>query len=300
MAKLRRNHERKDKSGFSGLLLRVFMFFGLLVFGFIYLYKMLHTVSPIGASDVTVVSESLDRRDYLPSGCRGEVINHSFYSLCYVEEWEQAAWVAYPLTAASLRVKNVPRSDNFRPDPLVSTQSARHGDYSHSGYTRGHMAPAGDMAFDTKAMKESFYMSNMSPQLRACNGGIWRELEENVREWAVDRGSLYVVSGPIMARSFKTIGNHTKIAIPTQFYKILLDANTNESIAYIIPNSSSDKKLDDYATSVDEVEKLTNLDFFADLLEENEEQVESTYVINKWRFDDQRYRQRVNNWNKQS
>lgn len=298
MAKLRRNHQQKDKSGFASLLVRVFMFLGLLVFGFFYLYRILNS-NQSSENQVTILpKQSSNTVNYLPKNCTGEYVQHDYYSLCYNENWEQSEWVAYQLTAASLRAKNVPRTNNFIPDPQVSTKSAKHGDYSHSGYTRGHMAPAGDMAFDTRAMKESFYMSNMSPQLKECNGGIWRELEENVRDWAIQRGSIYVVSGPIISPHFKTIGNHTKIAIPDSFYKVLLDTDRKEGIAYIIPNTISEDKLESYAVSIDEVEKLTGLDFFADLLSDNEENIESKFNNNTWKTDNGRYEQRVKSWNK--
>ena len=95
----------------------------------------------------------------------GEIIEHTFFTLCYQEQYEQPAWVMYMLTPSRVADKVIKRTDDFRPDTLVSTGSSELADYYKSGYDRGHLCPAGDMGFDTTAMSESFYMSNMSPQL---------------------------------------------------------------------------------------------------------------------------------------
>ena len=100
------------------------------------------------------------------------------YSLCYRETYEQAEWSAYCLTSNQL-VKNADRTNDFRPDNRISTQSASLADYKGSGYDRGHLTPAADMSFSEQAMSETFYMSNMSPQEPQFNRGIW-ELMSNV------------------------------------------------------------------------------------------------------------------------
>ena len=92
---------------------------------------------------------------------------------------EQAEWVYYSLSQSNLLAPKVPRFDYFNPDPKVKSKSAVHSDYSNSGYTRGHLVPAGDMSYDKQGMKECFYMSNMSPQPRVFNNGIWKELERD-------------------------------------------------------------------------------------------------------------------------
>jgi len=202
-----------------------------------------------------------------------------------VEKHEQAEWVAYQLTKSSLLAPNVKRADKFRPDYDVNSGSAFHKDYTRSGYTRGHMAPAGDMAFNKEAMNESFYMSNMSPQLAECNAGIWRDLEELVRDWAFDRNELVVISGPMLNRPIiKKIGKN-KVSVPSAFYKIILDANKNESASFIIPNEGSNRHLKEFATSIDEIEKETGIDFFTDLLNDDEEErVESKSDVRSWDF----------------
>ncbi len=296
MANFRQNHQRRDRTGFGRLLTRVALFGIILCVGFVYLYQFLGDINFENAEE-NVLPNTEDRA-FIPKGSSGEIVHHDYYSLSYIEDWEIAEWVAYPLTASSLRKKNVPRSKRFNQDPLVSTGSAKHGDYSHSGYSRGHMAPAGDMAFNTRAMKESFYMSNMAPQLIPFNGGIWRELEESVRDWAEDKGGLFIVSGPIMDKNYKTIG-YNKIAVPKAFYKVMINSLTNQGIGFIMPNEVSERSILDYAVSIDEVEAATGLDFFANMLDLQEQEfVESQKNITQWPESKQRFKQRVNSWNK--
>jgi endonuclease G len=122
----------------------------------------------------------MDDYNWLPTS-KGNIVEHTFYSLSYIEKYEQAEWVAYNISDEQLKKPNVKRTDWFETDPKVITGSAKHSDYKGSGYTRGHLVPAGDMAFEELAMKETFFMSNMSPQIRSFNNGIWRELEEQSR-----------------------------------------------------------------------------------------------------------------------
>lgn len=247
---------------------------------------------------------NVDKRNFLPEDSESEIIHHSYYSLGYNEKLEVPNWVAYKLTEESLRIKNVPRADRFKTDPEVDHRSAKHSDYSHSGYTRGHMAPAGDMAFSKDAMQESFYMSNMTPQIRTLNNGIWRELEENVRDWAYDNDEIYVVSGPLFyGKPSKYIGKSTKVAVPDAFFKAILDieGSKQKSIGFIIPHEKSDKHLREYAVTIDDIEKETDMDLFPDLIldDDKEENLESQMNVNQWQIDKKRFNQRVNNWNKQ-
>jgi endonuclease G, mitochondrial len=116
-------------------------------------------------------------------GQKGEIVSHSAIILAYNEEHEQAHWVSYKLTSQMLKGA-AKRTDKFKEDPKVSTKSASPTDYRLSGYDRGHLAPAGDFTYDATAMAESFYMSNMSPQIPSFNRGIWKKLEDQVRFWA--------------------------------------------------------------------------------------------------------------------
>ena len=212
-----------------------------------------------------------------------QIIEHEGYSLLYSEEHEQPYWVAYLLTAEELS-GNVNRTDNFRSDNSIQTSSASLSDYRGSGYDRGHLAPAADMEWSTEAMKDSFYLSNMSPQLPGFNRGIWKKLEEWIRDEAVDNSEIYVVTGPVLTdRPYQTIGEN-EVAVPNYYYKVLLDYTEPDlkAIGFLLPNESSKQPLSDYAVSVDEVEDLTGLDFFYLLDDTVEAQLEGAYEFAVW------------------
>jgi endonuclease G, mitochondrial len=235
--------------------------------------------------------------DFLPTAS-GEIVRHRHYTLSYVERHEQAEWTAYKMDRKMLNVPNLGRNDNFTPDYDVKTRSAFHRDYSNSGYTRGHMVPAGDMAFDEDAMRESFFMSNMSPQLREYNNGVWKELEENIRDWTYKANELYIMTGPILTNPIKTIGKENKITVPNAFYKVLYDPAHHKGIGFIIPHARSEARLETYMVPIDKVEQMTGIDFFYQLLaDQKEEAMESTFDPSLWHVSDKRYQLRVDKWN---
>ncbi|MFA5032461.1 MAG: DNA/RNA non-specific endonuclease [bacterium] len=139
--------------------------------------------------------------NYLPSHTlTDEIIHHTAYTLQYDEKYEQADWVAYKLTKEMVKKPAVKRTNKFRADPLVKTGSAKPSDYAKSGYDKGHLCPAGDMAYSAGSMSESFYMSNMSPQMAGFNRGIWKRLEDKARAWARDNDEIHIVTGPVLKR----------------------------------------------------------------------------------------------------
>ena len=213
-----------------------------------------------------------------------QVVYHSGFTLSYNETYEQASWVAYELTANEL-IKKVNRSNNFKKDPKVKTGSALPSDYSRSGYDRGHLAPAADLSWSLISMQESFYMSNMSPQKPGFNRGIWKKLESYVRQWAYENKSIYVVTGGILNTIQTSIGE-SNVGIPSYYYKVILDYTQPEikGIGFILPNTSSSKPLQNFAVSIDEVERRTGIDFFYNLPDIDEQKIESTFNVSSWTF----------------
>lgn len=189
------------------------------------------------------------------------------YVACHDNNKKVADWVSYHLTESHL-VKNIDRTDDFRPDPdLPCGQRSELADYADSGYDRGHLAPAGDMTRSRRVMSESFLLSNMAPQVGVgFNRGIWKKLEEDVREWAREKKNLYVITGPIYESDCGTIG-HSRVAVPTYFYKIVVSCgNEIDAIAFILPNEKNpDGRLPEFITTIDEIERLTGLDFLSGL-----------------------------------
>lgn len=212
----------------------------------------------------------------------GELVKHHYFTLSYAEAHEQAYWVFYELTKEEIG-GTAERTDDFREDTLVSTGSATLADYKGSGYDRGHIAPAADMAFNNTAMSESFYFSNMSPQHPSFNRGYWKKLEAEVRNWAYDRGQLFVASGPVLVSEYEQIGPN-KVSIPEFYYKVLLDTVKRTTIAFLMPNIKCKGDLMDYVVTVDSLEHLTGIDFNAHLPDSIEQQIEAKDNKTQWSF----------------
>jgi len=205
-------------------------------------------------------------------------------SFQYSEAHEQAAWVLYRITAEQLQA-SVSRTDDFRRDATIVTGSASLADYRGSGFDRGHMAPAAAMAWSKEVMSESFYLSNMSPQEPAFNRGIWRHLEERVREWAHVHGEVFVVTGPLLVGELPKIGLND-VAVPAYYYKVIADLRgpVLAGIGFILPNRAVDKAIETFAVSIDSVELATGINFFPDLPDSLELKIENSISGSHWGF----------------
>ncbi len=218
---------------------------------------------------------------YLPLSEGNLQVRHTFgFILAYSEPHEQAAWVAYELTAQEV-AGGVGRTDDFRSDHDIKTGSSSLADYKGSGYDRGHLAPAADMSWSRTAMSQSFFLSNMSPQLPAFNRGIWRSLESAVRGWAESNGSVYVVTGPIFASYGDEIGSNG-VDVPTHYWKALYDPSEGLMVGFMLPHAKGDRPLRGYATSVDAIESATGLDLFASLPDKLEDRLEGSSSLKGW------------------
>lgn len=217
-----------------------------------------------------------------------EIIKHKNYTLRYEEDYEVPAWVVHKLRG-EYTTGRASRGDNqFMPDRNVKGNSALSGDYSSTGYDRGHMVPAGDFKCCQELMTETFYMSNICPQTPDFNRGIWENIESRIRGWAVRDEELFIVTGPILRKGLPTIGRYNNVAVPEFFYKIALfyqpkSGKTPRAIAFLLPNEAlHGKRMNNYVVSVDEVEKATGLDFFAKLPNELQAKLESNSSWEAW------------------
>lgn len=219
---------------------------------------------------------------FYPTSTTNQIIKHNYYVGSYSEKDEQPEWIAYKISPNSIS-KNIKRTNDYREDPLVKTQSASPSDYHGSGYDMGHLAPARTMSQNLTAMSESFYLSNISPQKASFNRGIWKRLEEKIRYWAPMNDSIYVVTGPILDHPIDQIGSN-KITVPRAFYKTLISFKKGRTngIAFMIPHKKSNKSIYSYVTSIDEIEKITGIDFYFRLDKFTQEIVEANTDINKW------------------
>lgn len=216
---------------------------------------------------------------FAPNCSKGDtLLQRKAYYASYSIAHGQSEWVMYALKKEHLFGKEK-RKNNFKADPdlpnFISPQI-----YTKSGFDRGHLAPAADFSWSEQAMAESFYMSNISPQLPAFNRGIWKKLEDKVRVWANEKQDLLIIVGPILNDTLKKLKD--RVSIPAIFYKIILDINQNEAIAFLIKNESSEGLLHNFAVSIDSVEKLSGLDFFYQQDSLWQQNIEYCYELKKW------------------
>ncbi|MFZ3421221.1 DNA/RNA non-specific endonuclease [Vibrio harveyi] len=217
----------------------------------------------------------------MPSTNSDQFLCRDGYAVGYNYDTKNADWVAYHITAESVNITNK-RSNSFKEDTEMPDYArSTLADYKGSGYDREHLAPSATMDFTRESMKQSFLMSNMSPQLPGFNRVGWRVLEEHVRDLANEYNELYVVTGPIYQGNEGTIGNG--VVIPSAFYKVILDPSFDEAIAFIVPHRDvSSSELANFITTIDEVERQTGLDFFAQTPDSIEDNMESVKWEEMW------------------
>ena len=197
----------------------------------------------------------------------------------YTFGWSQndlvAHWVAYPLCSLYLN-GNVGRTEAWAYDPLLGKySSAPFGGYGGS-YARGHQLPSADRQCCYEANAQTYYGTNMTPQLNAHNEGIWLQLESKVRNIAEKSDTTYVVTGCITKGSTsKTVDSDGKsMTIPKSYFKAILKYSKSSTlgrwnaIAFYLDHKDYGKNAEvgkQHSMSIDELEKITGLDFFVNL-----------------------------------
>jgi len=169
--------------------------------------------------------------------------------------------VSYHLTADEVTNAVIGRTGKFYADLAITTGSALPSDYEHSGYDRGHLAPAADMCFSSNVLHESFSMANVCPQLPAFNRGVWKRLEEHVREVARREGDVFVVTGPVFDTNAvpRTIGA-SRVQVPDGFFKILcITSEPVRTIGYLLPHARNADGLDEAVVPIDVINGRTGL-----------------------------------------
>lgn len=213
------------------------------------------------------------------------ILKRKGYTVSYNRTLNLPNWVAWELNRDKL-VERESRTDKFLPDPdLPKSEAVTTDDYKGSGWDRGHMCPAADNRWHWRAMQESFYMTNICPQHHNLNRSDWKELEDRCRVWAEQEGRIYIVCGPILYnQKHRTIGKEHKVTVPEAFFKVILcaDSRPPRAIGFIYKNTSGNHPVDSYTNSVDQVERITGIDFFPALPDDVEKRVEASYDWKQW------------------
>ncbi len=183
------------------------------------------------------------------------------YLLSFNQTTGVADWVMERLMAPALSGDADRKYSRFKSDPDLA-DGPMLSDYRGSGYDRGHLAPAADMKWSQRAMNESFYLSNIAPQVGAgFNRGIWARLEAKIRDWTQDNEDLIVITGPVYDDFEPKIG--AGIVVPDAFYKIIYAPADREALAFLFPNQKiSTPALTAHQVTIDRLEVLTGFDFF--------------------------------------
>ena len=212
-------------------------------------------------------------------------------------------WTAYQLYGAN-SVTNWNRNnwkntewggDPFQPDPdLPADVRTELEQYRRSGYDRGHICPSADRLNSKDANEQTFYLSNMHPQINAFNAGVWLNMENKIRVWNQPsfRDTLYVVKGGTIDGDDKIIRITDKgLPVPKYFFMAILCKNKDSSqsgykaMAFWVEHTANqDSDLRKYVISIDELEEKTGIDFFCNLPDEIEEKVEGNLVPASWGF----------------
>ena len=214
------------------------------------------------------------------------IIDYSGYTVSYDEASRLPVWVAYELTSEETDGPVNRGGRNFRPDEGINKVQADQFDYRGSGWSRGHMAPAGDFKWDDSAMSDTFYYTNCCPQDETLNNGSWQTLEKKVRSIARLYNKVYVVTGPIIGENqYGRIGFHN-VVVPDAFYKaLLIQENASfHGIGFVMNNNSSPQYLKDCYMSINKLEDISRLDFFPDLNDSIEETVEDIVDLSIWKI----------------
>lgn len=225
-----------------------------------------------------------------------EVIDHLAFSLSYNEQHEQANWVMHVILPA-ISDGNATRSNDFREDPLVISGTSLEQDYflkeekpdgkykyDGFGYDRGHLAPSADFRWSEQALSESYFYSNMSPQIGDFNRLKWAELENWMREYVTKNNtSLAIVTAPILSNDLAKIERGiNKVSIPKSFVKVALDIENNRGIGFILPHEKIERPLEYFAVSIDSVESTMGYDLFSNLNDSLENKIEAETPYLEW------------------
>lgn len=208
------------------------------------------------------------------------VIEYMGYEVIFNSLLKIPILVKYELTAEETDGMFSRKGLDFCEDLKANVIQANDYDYRGSGWSRGHMAPAGDFTWSSRALRETFYYTNCCPQDLSLNTGQWKYLEEEVRDWAKRFGCITVVTGPIVGSNEHGVIGNNKIIVPDAFYKVV--CNGEQAIAFVMYNRSRNESMKKCAMSVDCLEELSGLDFFLELDDEVENKIEAACILNYW------------------
>ena len=244
---------------------------------------LLLTLSACGVFKRTAAPSSY--RKLIPAEMRDtpeQLITRKGYVLSYNCDTKLPNWVFWHLTEERASGDAVRGGNDYHEDRKVPKPRATNSDYRRSGYTRGHMCPAGDNKWDRSAMYESFAYSNICPQTDRCNTGVWNSIEMMCREWAREYDDIYIVSGPILSKNYETIGSND-VAVPEAFFKVVVCFNgRKKGIGFICDNTDRKQTMKQCVVTIEDIEHITGIDFFPNLNSKDRRTIEEKANLKEW------------------
>jgi endonuclease G len=204
----------------------------------------------------------------------------------YDRRLKNPQWVVEHITPESLAMRDGDRKNSvFVEDTAVPEKyRAKLKDYFRSGYDRGHQVPAADAKWSQAAMDETFFLTNMCPQVGdGFNRDYWAHFEDFCRRLTTTYPSVRIVTGPLYLPRrdpadnkwyvrYEVIGNPPNVAVPTHFYKVIFaeDGKVGGQVAlgaFVLPNAPipNNKPLTDFEVPVEAVERASGLEFASNL-----------------------------------
>lgn len=213
-----------------------------------------------------------------------QILYRKGYVVSYNKDTKLPNWVAWKLTAEHVNGEARRPGNAWHEDTDVPTPRANSFDYKGSGWTRGHMCPAGDNKWDSDAMYETFLYTNCCPQNSNLNTGTWNQIEISCRRWAEKYGEIYIVCGPVLfQQEHETIGDN-KVVVPEAFFKVIvcLTDNNAKGIGFICRNTDGNRKKDLYVNNIKQVERVTGMTFFPHLPNAVKDKIKNRANIDDW------------------
>lgn len=252
----------------------------------IYVLIVLGIISNLGFKDVCEVMSSTQEKIELPLPLKTQseqILYRKGYTVSYNKDHKIPNWVAWHLTSDHTNGPHHRLNGVWHEDEEVSSPRATVLDYRGTGWSRGHMCPAGDNKWDADAMYESFLLTNCCPQNANLNSGDWNQIEMACRRWAQKFGDIYIVCGPIVYKNSNNTIGLNKVVVPDAFFKVVLCLNgTPKGIGFIRKNTATSKRSDLYVNTIYEVERITGLTFFPTLPKKIAESVKSQKILKEW------------------
>lgn len=235
-------------------------------------------------------------------GTHEHLLDQQDYLIWYDDDLRVPLWVSYRLTKTDLKPHRE-RLECFRKDPRLDDAAAGTcDDYDEPTFDRGHLAPNADMERTEAAMINTYIFSNMTPQYKNFNRGVWEKLEGMVRDWARLKGKIYVISGAVFDKDndgkqdadqdAEHVKPANRVAIPTQFYKIIIYPKLNgeaDTLTILLPNNDvkhTNAQYQDYLTehitTIKQIESLTGTTFFPKLSPTKRSKIENSKAAALW------------------